>query len=105
MTVPTIEPKTTKKISTDLLDFDPDNPRLVEDGTKNPSEEHIIGLLAETADLSEVVESIAANGYFDIEPLIVLFVKDRFRVLEGNRRLAAIRLIQKPALAKTLGIK
>jgi hypothetical protein len=31
-------------------------------------------------------------------------VKDRFRVLEGNRRLAAIRLIQKPALAKNVGI-
>jgi len=102
--VPTIEPKTTKKIPTDLLDFDPENPRLVEDGTKNPSEEHIIGALGETADLSEVVESIAANGYFDIEPLIVQRVKDRFRVLEGNRRLAAIRLIQKPELAKTLGI-
>jgi hypothetical protein len=104
MAVPIIAPKTTKKISTVLLDFDPENPRLMEDGTKNPSEEHIIGALAETADLSEVVESIAANGYFDIEPLIVQRVKDRFRVLEGNRRLAAIRLIQKPALAKTLGI-
>jgi hypothetical protein len=104
MAVPTIAPKTTKKISTDLLDFDPENPRLVEDGTKNPSEEHIISALAETADLSEVVESIAANGYFDIEPLIVQRVKDRFRVLEGNRRLAAIRLIQKPALAKSVGI-
>src|ERR1700723_1256381 len=83
MPVPTIEPKTTKKISTDLLDFDPENPRLVEDGTKNPSEEHIINALAETADLSEVVASIAANGYFDIEPLIVQRVNDRFRVLEG----------------------
>src|ERR1035438_9309930 len=104
MPVPTIEPKTTKKISTDLLDFDPENPRLVEDGTKNPSEEYIINALAETADLSEVVASIAANGYFDIEPLIVQRVNDRFRVLEGNRRLAAIRLLQKPELAKNVGI-
>ena len=104
MPVPTIEPKTTKKISTDLLDFDPENPRLVEDGTRNPSEEHIINALAETADLSEVVASIAANGYFDIEPLIVQRVNDRFRVLEGNRRLAAIRLIQNPDLAKNVGI-
>jgi hypothetical protein len=70
MAVPTIAPKTTKKISTELLDFDPENPRLMEDGTRNASEEQIISALAETADLSEVVESIVANGYFDIEPLI-----------------------------------
>ena len=104
MAVPNIPPKTTRKIPSDLLDFDPENPRLVEDGTKNPTEAHIISALAETADLSEVVESIASNGYFDIEPLIVQRVKDRFLVLEGNRRLAAIRLLQKPAMGKTVGI-
>ncbi len=104
MAVPNIPPRTTRKISTDLLDFDPENPRLVEDGTKNPAETHIINALAETADLSEVVESIASNGYFDIEPLIVQRVKDRFRVLEGNRRLAAIRLLQNPAMGRSVGI-
>jgi hypothetical protein len=50
------------------------------------------------------VESIAANGYIDIEPIIGQRVGDRWRVLEGNRRLAAIRLLQQPALAKGTGI-
>lgn len=104
MTVPNIPPKTTGKVPTELLDFDPNNPRLVEDGIKNPTESQIILALADTADLSEVVESIAANGYIDIEPIIGQRVGDRWRVLEGNRRLAAIRLIQQPTLAKGTGI-
>jgi hypothetical protein len=56
------------------------------------------------ADLSEIVQSIAANGYFDIEPLIGQRVGNKWRVLEGNRRLAAIRILQNPALAKGTGV-
>jgi len=104
MAVPNIAPKHTGKVPTDLLDFDPENPRLAEDGIKNPTEAQIIVALAEMADLSEVVESIASNGYIDIEPIIAHRVGDRWRVLEGNRRLAAIRILQKPALAKGTGI-
>jgi hypothetical protein len=50
------------------------------------------------------VESIAANGYIDIEPMIGMRHGNRWRVLEGNRRLAAIRILQTPALAKGTGI-
>jgi len=99
-----IPAKTTGKVDTDLLDFDPSNPRLVEDGIKNPTESQIISSLADTSDLAEVVESIAANGYIDIEPMIARRVGNRWRVLEGNRRLAAIRILQKPALATGTGI-
>src|SRR5258708_6071665 len=104
MAVPNIAPKQTGKVPTELLDFDPANPRLVEDGIKNPTESQIILALAEMADLSEVVQSIAANGYIDIEPIIAQRIGDRWRVLEGNRRLAAIRILQKPALAKGTGV-
>lgn len=104
MAVPSIAPKTTGKVPTELLDFDPNNPRLAEDGIRNPTESQIIVALAEMADLSEVVESIAANGYIDIEPIIAQRIGDRWRVLEGNRRLAAIRILQKPILAKGTGI-
>jgi ParB-like chromosome segregation protein Spo0J len=104
MVVPNIPAKTTGKVLTELLDYDPDNPRLIEDGIEDPSETQIIKALADGSDLSEVVASIAANGYIDIEPLIVQRMGQRFRVLEGNRRLAAIRLLQQPALAKGTGI-
>jgi hypothetical protein len=104
MPVPTIKPMTTGKVDTELLDFDADNPRLFEEGFKKPSDTQIIRALADSADLSEIVESIGANGYIDIEPLIVQRVKNRFVVLEGNRRLAAIRILLNPDLAKNTGI-
>lgn len=104
MTSPNIPPKTVGRVPTELLDFDPNNPRLGEDGIKNPTDAQMILALAETADLGEVVESVAANGYIDIEPLIAQRLDGRWRVLEGNRRLAAIRILQKPALAKGTGI-
>jgi len=104
MAVPNIAPKETGKVLTELLDFDPNNPRLVEDGIKNPTDAQIILALADSADLAEVVESVAANGYIDIEPIIAQKIGKRWRVLEGNRRLAAIRILQDPSLAKGTGI-
>ncbi len=104
MPVPSIAPKTVGKVGTEYLEFDPENPRLVEDGIKNPTEAQIILSLADMADLSEVVQSIAANGYIDIEPMIGQRVGDRWRVLEGNRRLAAVRILQNPDLAKGTGV-
>ena len=104
MAVPSIAPKTVGKVGTEYLAFDPENPRLIEEGISNPTDDDIILALADTSDLSEVVQSIAANGYFDIEPLIGLKVGNKWRVLEGNRRLAAIRILQNPALAKGTGV-
>ena len=104
MAVPNIAPKTVGKVPTEYLEFDPENPRLIEEGIKNPTDEDIMLALADTSDLSEVVQSIAANGYFDIEPLIGMRVGNKWRVLEGNRRLAAIRILQNPAIAKGTGV-
>jgi hypothetical protein len=104
MAVPNIAPKSVGKVGTEYLEFDPENPRLIEEGIKNPTDEDIILALADTSDLSEVVQSIAANGYFDIEPLVGMKVGNYWRVLEGNRRLAAIRILQNPSLAKGTGV-
>jgi ParB-like nuclease domain len=105
MPAPEIALKKTGKVRTEFLEFDLHNPRLIEDGIKNPTEGQIIRALADTADLSEIVQSIAANGYIDIEPLVAQRVNGKWRVLEGNRRLAAIRILQKPELAKGTGIQ
>lgn len=91
-------------VDTSLLEFDRNNPRLVaERDLTNASDEEIIAALVETADIGELVNSIVENGYMDIEPLIVtkknVKTKGNYRVLEGNRRLSAIRLIQAPDLA------
>ncbi|MDD9982314.1 MAG: hypothetical protein OXU81_13310 [Gammaproteobacteria bacterium] len=74
------------------------NPRLITVNDEATDEE-IIAQLYRAEDLGELLQSIAANGYLDIEPLIVLEQGERLIVLEGNRRLAAIRLFREPELA------
>lgn len=95
----------TFSISTSQLEFDRHNPRLVElDGLKNASDKDIMYALVREADIAELISSIVANTYMDIEPLIVTQKGTQkagsYRVLEGNRRLAAIRFIQNPELAR-----
>lgn len=92
------------KVPTELLDFDPENPRFTEDPFRNPSDVDVIEFLSDKADLTELVQSIAANGYIDIEPMIVMQNGRRFSVLEGNRRLAAIKLLKNPELVGNSGI-
>lgn len=89
------------KIEAKRLDFDPKNPRFTPD--KNPgaqSELSVIRHMARTADVAELVDSISASGYIDIEPLIVMGEGEKLLVLEGNRRLAALRVINDPELAR-----
>jgi len=80
------------------LSFDLNNPRFV-DG-QFASEDAVIKNLLEDADVNELVQSIQSAGYLDYEPLIVL--REENTVLEGNRRLAAMRLIASEKLRKDL---
>ncbi len=85
------------RVSVDSLKLDPNNPRFgLADGPVQ--DETIIAHLYRADDLGELLESVAANGYLDIEPLIVLLDGECLCVLEGNRRLAAIRLFRDPGL-------
>lgn len=80
------------------LRFDLDNPRFI-DGQFS-DEEDVIEHLVNEADVNELVQSILSAGYVDYEPLIVL--KKNNTVLEGNRRLAALRLIENEGLRQKL---
>jgi ParB-like nuclease domain len=87
-------------VPTGLLDFDVNNPRFTPD--KRPeqnTDQAVISKLASTADLAELVQSISTSGYIKIEPLIVVVRDGRLIVLEGNRRLAAIKCLLNPELA------
>ncbi|MBG0511347.1 ParB-like nuclease domain-containing protein [Agrobacterium sp. MOPV5] len=89
------------KVPVGLLDFDPNNPRFTPDKMPSSADEHDIVIeLARSADLAELIQSIATSGYINIEPLIVLETNGRFAVLEGNRRLAAVRVLRNPELAR-----
>ena len=85
-------------VAVERLVLDRKNPRLVDlDGA--PTEADIVAQLYRAEDLGELLQSIAANGYLDIEPLIVLAEGESLTVLEGNRRLAALRLFREAGLA------
>ena len=89
-------------VPVEQLALDRRNPRLVTVNDEATDEE-IVAQLYRAEDLGELLQSIAANGYLDIEPLIVLHEGEHLVVLEGNRRLAAIRLFREPALAAQVG--
>jgi hypothetical protein len=87
---------------TSLLDFDYENPRLTTgDDLSTHDEKSMICSLRDIAALDELIQSICNNGYLNLEPLIVMGEEcGPFTVLEGNRRLAAIKLIKDRDLAR-----
>ena len=85
------------------LSLDRRNPRLVEfDLPANATESEVIQLLWEAMGVRELALSIAASGYFQNEPLIVASENGRNVVIEGNRRLAAVKILLDDNLAETL---
>ncbi|MGR3503943.1 hypothetical protein [Pseudaestuariivita sp.] len=92
--------KKTELVDVELLDFDTKNPRFTPD--KRPDKDTdlaIVAELARTADLSELVQSIGTSGYINIEPLVVVVRDGKLVVLEGNRRLAALKALRNEELA------
>ncbi|MGV2292093.1 ParB/Srx family N-terminal domain-containing protein [Trinickia sp. YCB016] len=82
--------------------FDRDNPRLMTgDEHSTVDDVAIVSAYREIAALDELVASIYTNKYLDLEPLIVIGPDNGpFTVLEGNRRLAAIKVLQDRQLAQ-----
>ena len=78
----------------DLL-LDPLNPRLGEYGIdKDATQADLLKVLWEKMAVEELAMSIAYNGYFEHEPLMVeKSAKGDLVVIEGNRRLAAVKLL------------
>ena len=83
------------------LAFDLKNPRLAEFDIVD-READIIKVLWDTMDVQELVLSIAASGYFKHEPVIVCRERGRNVVIEGNRRLAAVKLMLRPSICNDL---
>lgn len=95
--------RTSHKVPVEWLTLDRENPRLIGINATLTGE-GIIAQLYRGEALDELLQSIAANGYLDIEPLVVMRNdRDQLTVLEGNRRFAAIRLFREPDLAAQVG--
>jgi hypothetical protein len=99
-TPPEAERKEVQWADLPQLRLDPRNPRLKE-GMENASQGELLAELAREYELQDLGRSIADNGYFSEEPLVA--VKDRggktWTIVEGNRRLAALQLLENPNAA------
>ncbi len=93
-------------LSTDSLLFDERNPRLREEAggsADGETQQQILSDLWRDFAVDEVALSIAANGYFPHEPLFVAREAPGLVVIEGNRRLAAVKLLRDGSLRKLVG--
>jgi hypothetical protein len=85
------------RLVADLL-LDPENPRLIEGG-RELSDDQLISKLYEGEALDELAMSFVRSGYFWEEPLVVVPHKSlagKYVVVEGNRRLATLKLLLSP---------
>ncbi len=77
------------------LQLDANNPRIRIRGN-NLNQTQILKLLIETEKVYELAKKISEEGYFIGEEPIICIEKDKKVVLEGNRRTAALKLLQEP---------
>jgi hypothetical protein len=88
-----------KIISLAKLKLDSDNPRLPKSMHGRPEEEILEYMLLD-ASLIELMLAIGKNDFFPGEQLLVIKDdNDTYKVVEGNRRLSALKLLNKPELA------
>jgi hypothetical protein len=94
-----------EQIATEDLHFDYQNPRIAEFGiTSKTPEQEIIQILWNVMGVEEIVLSIRASGFFEHEPLLAVKDGARLIVIEGNRRLAAVKCILDRDIADYIGI-
>ena len=88
--------------SVDSLEFDIENPRLPHSVVDSKREEDVVDWMLKDASIIELMGSIGEKGFFPAEPLLVVLNKatNKYTVVEGNRRLTAVKLLNKPELAK-----
>ncbi|RKZ75377.1 MAG: chromosome partitioning protein ParB [Candidatus Parabeggiatoa sp. nov. 1] len=81
-------------IPLDNLELDPENPRLPEQIKRTQKE--MLTYIARETSIEDLMTVIAENGFFDGEALIVYPIHkkpNKYYVIEGNRRLTAVRLL------------
>jgi hypothetical protein len=85
------------------LRFDRRSPRLSE-VPPTDSEDDVLERLWRESALEGLAASIALHGFLASEPLIVEAAEDGLLVVDGNRRLAAVRVLAEPALRERLAV-
>lgn len=82
------------------LKLDEANPRLPE-RLKGAPERSVLNWMLSDATLIDLMASISENGFFSGEPIIAIPEGNDYIVIEGNRRLSAVKLLTNPEFATT----
>ncbi len=82
-----------QEIETDRLDLDTRNPRLTRELGADASPDRVVAKLWQSYALDELALSICSNGFWRNEPLYAVGAGGRYTVIEGNRRLATVKLL------------
>jgi len=88
----------TKKLSVTSLLLDHQNPRLPQSGGAL-TQRQIIDELVTHDSVYELAKDITAQGFFPTEILLGVRDSDQVVIIEGNRRLSALKLLINPELA------
>lgn len=86
----------TYEYSLSSLYLDDKNPRIKYRGNDKLNQKQIIDFLIENEKVYELAKKISEEGYFPNENPIICIENDKKVVLEGNRRTAALKILQNP---------
>lgn len=90
--------KTEKVRVTDLF-LDPKNIRIQE--VEKPSQAALISDLFVNEDAMQILRSVASYGFFPDEKLVGVKTGSKITVIDGNRRVAALKMMVRPSILPT----
>ncbi|MEE9441357.1 MAG: hypothetical protein V3V99_01665 [candidate division Zixibacteria bacterium] len=88
-----------KKVRTTELFLDPENIRLQIE--VKSSQAALINDLFLNENAMQILESMAINGFFPDEVPVVIKEGKKYTVIDGNRRVAALKVLARPAIVPT----
>src|SRR5258708_7044953 len=93
-----------RMVAVPSLLLDAKNPRIPELATP-PTQRQIAAELLEHDSVFELAKDITQHGYFPTEVLIGVDEDGQHTIVEGNRRLAALKFLLSPELAPDTWVK
>lgn len=90
-------------IEVERLFLDPHNPRLADRHYRLEDQTEILRVLWRERAVNELVDSIAASSFWPHEVLFATEESSKLVVIEGNRRLAAVKLLLNSTMAAEIG--
>ena len=85
------------------IQLDPLNPRLGKNVDEKSTQSHLARSIVNSYGVSDLLSSMAVNGYFEAEPIVCVKRDGLLYVVEGNRRLVSCMILSNdPRVAELL---